>query len=78
MNRFLEKLDRMAGRWVNAMDEQLQRPIVHTMTGEVFTHGTASNDHITLAQPVQPAAPVDYQPAVMDARPTRPAVLRKA
>jgi hypothetical protein len=78
MNRLLEKLDHMAGRWVNTMDEQLQQPIVHTMTGEVFTHGTASNDHMTLAQPVQPAAPAGHKPAVIDVRPTRTAVLRKA
>jgi hypothetical protein len=44
MKPFLEKLDSVAGRWLESLDEQLQAPIVHAMTGEVFTHGTVSKD----------------------------------
>jgi hypothetical protein len=38
MNIF-RKLDKAAERWLNAIDGNLQQPIVQTMTGEVFTHG---------------------------------------
>ncbi len=43
MKTFFEKLDRKAGRWLNAVDEQLQAPIVNTLTGEVFTHNSAAD-----------------------------------
>ncbi len=44
MKPFFEKLDRQAGRWLDAMDAQLQAPIVNTLTGEVFTHDTTANE----------------------------------
>ncbi len=43
MKTFFEQLDRKAGRWLNAVDEQLQAPLVNTLTGEVFTHDTAAD-----------------------------------
>lgn len=45
METFLEKLDRQLGRMIEAMDGQLQEPIVRTVTGEVYTHGTPVNGH---------------------------------
>ncbi len=47
MKTFLEKLERKAEQWVNTMDDQLQDTSIRVMTGEVFTHGTAT-DEVTL------------------------------
>jgi hypothetical protein len=60
METLLEKLDRIAGQWLEAVDNQLQEPIVRTITGEVFTHGTSSN----AASSEQSGQKVAYQPAV--------------
>ncbi len=56
MKTLLEKLDRKAGRWLNAMDSKLQQPLVRVITGEVFTHGVSPNGHSDREQPVQQAA----------------------
>ncbi|MEQ8671980.1 MAG: hypothetical protein RLP44_00415 [Aggregatilineales bacterium] len=39
MNNLLKKLDATFGRWIDNMDGQLQAPINHAMSGEVFVHG---------------------------------------
>jgi hypothetical protein len=36
MNKLLQKLDRAAGLWLNAMDEHLQAPVAQTLSGDVF------------------------------------------
>jgi hypothetical protein len=56
MKTLLEKLDRRAGRWLSAMDSELQQPLVRVITGEVFTHGASPNGHIDREQSVQQAA----------------------
>jgi hypothetical protein len=39
MMNFLKKLDRAAANAIAQIDKDVQAPIVHTMSGEVFTHG---------------------------------------
>ncbi|HEX2621696.1 MAG TPA: hypothetical protein VHL11_16175 [Phototrophicaceae bacterium] len=81
----LSKLDRMAERWLNTLDGQIQEPVLQIMSGEVFTHGTTSDHSVqtevvytsTQEQPTQPpSTPLrnpNYQPEAK-----RPATLRKA
>jgi hypothetical protein len=42
MNLF-RKLDRMAERWIDTLDGDLNQPVVRAITGEVFTHDTADS-----------------------------------
>jgi hypothetical protein len=63
MKNFLEKLDRKAGNWLDTLDEQLQQPIVQTLSGEVFTHGTSLNGHSLRDQSVQMAQPSTHMVA---------------
>jgi hypothetical protein len=53
MKTWLETLEDRAERLLNMMDNELQAPIIHTLTGEVFTHGTPSRDDGEKAKPVQ-------------------------
>ncbi len=39
MKTFLDKLDRKAGRWLEAVDREFQQPVTKMLTGEVFTSG---------------------------------------
>jgi hypothetical protein len=81
MKTFLEKLDRKAGQWLNTLDSQLQEPIVRAVKGEVFTHGTTSNnDHTQEAAAHQPlaAAPKTRQSTITDCDIVHQPVLRKA
>jgi hypothetical protein len=57
MRNLLEKLDKIAGQWVDTLDNQLQDTMVITrvITGEVFTN-TSSNDHEIHEQSVQQQA----------------------
>lgn len=62
MKNLLKKLDAMAGHYVDTLDDQLHKPVVHAMSGQVFIHGTsaaanAQDCYETPAQPIAPAAP---------------------
>jgi hypothetical protein len=49
MKAFFKKLDRIAERWIDTLDSDLNQPVVRAVTGDVFTHG-ATDNHF-LAQP---------------------------
>jgi hypothetical protein len=42
MMAFFEKIERVAERLVNGMDDQLQEPLIKVMMGEVFVSGDTS------------------------------------
>jgi hypothetical protein len=77
MNKLLEKLDRVAGSWLNVMDEQLQQPIADTLSGEVFMTEIRPQ-RVAESQPVStmlpPAVPAP-KPAVK--QPSHPPMVLK-
>ncbi len=78
MNKLLKKLDRVAGSWLNAMDEHLHQPIADTLSGEVFMIETTSHQTVE-SQPVStvlaPAAVSAPKSAVK--LPSRPPMVLK-
>jgi hypothetical protein len=57
MRNLLDKLDKIAGQWVDALDNQLEETMIVTrvITGDVFTN-TPANDHNVHEQPVRQEA----------------------
>ncbi|GAB4511049.1 MAG: hypothetical protein OHK0046_08610 [Anaerolineae bacterium] len=65
MKMLLEKLDKMSERWLNTLDRQLEQPLLHVITGRVFTDANSHMDMLvtqaavnvveTLCEPAQPA-----------------------
>jgi hypothetical protein len=80
MKNFLDKLDRLAGNWIETMDNQLQQPIVESMTGAVFTHGTTSENVVEqpAQQPVTPTPSPARQPNTTEKDTVHNRVLREA
>lgn len=44
MPSFLQKLEQLAGQWLNTVEEQAQPIVVQIVTGAVFTHSTCENE----------------------------------
>jgi hypothetical protein len=42
MPSFLQKLERLAGQWLDTVEEQAQPIVVQIVTGAVFTHPNGS------------------------------------
>lgn len=40
MKNLLQRLDKKAAQWIDAMDNELKEPVTQIVTGEVFVDGT--------------------------------------
>lgn len=59
MLNFLNHLSRAADSFIDRIDEQLGSPVLHTMNGDVFTHGIGQTPRGSDA-PVSITVPVDH------------------
>jgi hypothetical protein len=63
MKNFLDKLERLAGNWIETMDNQLQQPIADTMTGAVFINPIRLEDQVVEEQHAEQPAEQPITPA---------------
>lgn len=59
MPSFLQKLERLAGQWLDAVEEQAQPIVVQIVTGAVFTSSTGSDSEPEFLQNFQ--STITYQ-----------------
>lgn len=52
MLNFLKKLDSMAERFIDTMDNDLQEPVVRILNGDVFNSGSSTPQQTTPETPV--------------------------
>lgn len=69
MKKLLTKLEQQAEAALQHMDQQLQPPMMQMLSGEVFRHGSPSQNHS--AQAASPAA-AQAPTACEDAQPAQP------